>query len=111
MSDEKKNGQHVHIIGEAGSDLLAVRCGDEGRELMTLRKAKDGQPADELVKLTKTPHPGRYDVETLYKAAAKPPPSGPKLGHAGPARVVSEAYRDGWESIFGAKKPAPSAPN
>lgn len=78
-----------------------------------VRVAEPGRPAmGDLVRLKPRPEmPLLCDVETLYEfertppADAEAPPSGAG-GHPGPARVVTDAYRRGWERIFGRKDPA-----
>ena len=64
------------------------------------RRAEDGKPQHhELVSLTKTSDgTGEYDIKSVYKPASAP--------SAGPAKVSSDAYRSGWETIFGAKRAA-----
>jgi len=60
-----------------------------------ITSAKDGQPVNgsELVQLTRI-EGERYAVKSLYDASV---PS----DRAGPSKVVSDEYRDGWDRIFG----------
>ncbi len=81
----------------------------EGRvEAGELRAAQEGKPiVGELLRLQKRTEDERlFDVEVLAKGAmAEPPAAEPSShGHKGPARVTTDAYRDGWESIFGARR-------
>jgi len=82
-----------------GQGVNIVRLREDRVETGELRAAKEGQPIHgELVKLEQRPeHERLYDVEVLA-AAPTPTPMGPRKG---PAKVASEAYRDGWDQIFG----------
>jgi hypothetical protein len=82
-----------------GQGVNILRLRDDRVETGELRAAKDGQPIHgELVKLEQRPeHERLYDVEVLAEA-----PHAPALGpRKGPAKVATEAYRDGWDQIFG----------
>lgn len=81
-----------------GQGVNILRLREDRVEAGELRAAKEGQPLHgELVKLEQRPeHERLYDVEVLAEAP-KPPASSRK----GPAKVASEAYRDGWDQIFG----------
>jgi len=84
-----------------GEGVNILRLRNDTVEAGELRAAKDGQPIHgELVRLEQRPeHDRLYDVEVL---AEGPKPAAPVLdSRNGPAKVVSEAYRDGWDQIFG----------
>lgn len=75
-----------------------------------LRAAEPGRPVmGDLVRLKPRPEiPILYDVETVYEFERTPPadveaPPSRSTGHPGPARVVTDAYRRGWERVFGRK--------
>ena len=69
--------------------------GDVEVQTQTLEPLQDGvSPMGEVVALTpEKGHAPFYRVETLAEAPVK--------AHPGPANVSSEAYRDGWDRIFG----------
>lgn len=82
-----------------GKGVNILRLREDRVEAGELRAAKDGQPIHgELVRLEQRPESDRlYDVEVLAEGP-KPPAVGPRKG---PAKVANEAYRDGWDQIFG----------
>ncbi len=95
-SDEERNV--LHILRKRGHRI----------EPGLVRPAEPGKPLmGDLVRLKPRPGlPVLCDVETLWEFH-RPPPSdeerrdegGP--GRRGPAWVTSDAYRRGWERIFG----------
>lgn len=92
-----------------GAPVVRLR---EGRvETGELREAKDGQPiVGELVKLSQRPeHDRLFDVEVLAKGAL-PASTENAPSRKGPAKVSTDAYRTGWDAIFGAPRPE-SKPN
>lgn len=91
--------------GDAGGDGFAVLRRREDRvELGAIRELREGRPIDggELVRLRPRPEHGRlFDVEVL---AELPRAAGAAAG--GPPQVANDAYRAGWDAIFGALVPA-----
>jgi hypothetical protein len=102
-----------------GGGVAVLRLKDDTLELGQLREARDGQPlTGELVRLEARGDGSQlYDVEVLHDArtVAKPvadvaPSAKPATDdamprtHKGPPLVASEAYRDGWEQVFGARR-------
>jgi len=90
---------------EDGEGIGIVRKRGARVETGELRPTAEGKPLHgELVRLHARTPPGVYDVEVLYDA--KPAAPGAAGGtasdkaHAGPARVATERYRDGWERVF-----------
>ena len=87
-----------------GVQILRMREGHV--ELGELRTLQEGKPIlGESVRLhAREDRPGLFDVETIARGplAKRPPKSAPALPAArkGPAKVSTEAYRSGWESIF-----------
>ena len=88
----------------AGDDAYSVlRKRGESVELGALRGIEEGKPIHgELVRLNRrAEHPLLFDVDVLHdarpKVEARPQPT--KL--SGPPQVATEAYREGWELIFG----------
>lgn len=122
MSDDAASGddpperpsQDLVLVGGpsahgAGADVLRIR---DGRiETGELRALKEGQPViGELVKLSSRPeHERLFDVEVLARGA-QPKSDTPALPpRKGPAKVSTDAYRSGWDAIFG--KPRDDQPN
>lgn len=93
---------YVRGPSEDGAGIDVVRVTGDEVSAGQLRAVKDGQPIrGELVKLSPRADSERlFDVETL----AKPSELGSR--GKGPAKVASDAYRDGWDNIFGARKPS-----
>jgi len=56
---------------------------------------------DGIIRLSSTGTPNTFDVESLYEKAAPPTDV---ASRSGPAMVSTDAYRDGWDRIFGAPK-------
>jgi len=54
---------------------------------------------DGILRLSSTGAPNTFDVESLYERDAQV-----ASAHSGPAKVSTDAYRDGWDRIFGAPK-------
>lgn len=124
-----------HDDTERSEDVALILGTDEERKaIKVLRKrggkvegglvraAEPGRPVmGDLVRLKPRPEfPILCDVETLYEfdrashgpsthplpppADAEAPRSG-ATGHPGPPRVVTDAYRRGWERVFGRQDP------
>jgi hypothetical protein len=68
-----------------------------------LRKARDGEPLSAgAVQLGNPQGDGVYEVlDEVAPVVA--------LDHSGPAQVASDAYRDGWDGIFGKRQPVGEA--
>ncbi len=94
------------IVGEVGSDdqkafaVLRRRSADAPVEAGLLRGLRDGQPiVGEVVKLTQTNAESPVlDVDVQVPAPAT---LAAATTHKGPSRVTSDAYRSGWDEIFG----------
>ncbi|MFO0551897.1 MAG: hypothetical protein U0271_26150 [Polyangiaceae bacterium] len=99
------------IVGGPSSDgngVQVVRIQDDQVQAGELRAVREGQPiVGECVRLHQRPeHERLYDVEVLAKTAPSSPKVEPKseaqgASRKGPAMVNSEAFRNGWEGIFG----------
>lgn len=108
MSDDKTppSGKDLITFGPDlgdGSRPFFRHRPDHTLETGISRAVTDGQPMNmneggSLVKLTPVEDASMYEVETLYEHRT----SGQE--GKGPAKVNSNAYRSGWDSIFGAKK-------
>lgn len=113
----------LHSPTESGDGIRVVRKRNDAIELGELRPMKEGQPIHgEVVKLTqRTEHDMLFNCEVLVPSAPRPePPPAPAaaaapakpadpeppraLSHKGPPRVSTDAYRGGWEAIFGNKR-------
>ena len=129
----------LHGPSEAGDGIRVVRKREDSIELGELRPMREGQPIHgEVVRLRqREEHALLFDCEVLVPAPARtdaspasepaqqeaastakapalvPEERAPKaLPHKGPPRVTSDAYRGGWELIFGGKGRDPGgAPN
>lgn len=102
MSDEKPRHDHDRvrpILETSDGRVVALRCNNGVKEVLTLKRAQEGKPAHhELVSLSKVSGSDvEYDMTSIYK------PVGDGRG-AGPAKVTSNAYREGWDAVFGAKR-------
>lgn len=103
MSDAEKKDR-AFVLGElpasSGDKHVAVlRQRGEGApiEAGVVRPMKEGEPiTGELVTLKPTTEDARLcDVEVHHDARPK------AKSHAGPSRVSTDEYRDGWDEIFG----------
>lgn len=95
----------VVLVGEPkeGGVVDVLRLREDRIEAGELRPIEEGKPLyGELVKLSpRGEHPRLFDVNVL---AAPPRKSDAgEGGRRGPALVNSEAFREGWESIFGSR--------
>jgi len=110
-SSESQDVVLIHGPTEDQAGLRVLRARPQGIEIGEVRPLEEGKPlTGEVVKLRPRPGAPRVcDVETqlsreeLDRARGAPPP---RLGHAGPPRVTTEAYRANWEAIYRA---APSS--
>jgi hypothetical protein len=119
MSESSDSGRKddvvlLHSPTESGDGVRVIRKRDETIELGELRPMREGQPIHgDVVRLKqREEHALLFDCEVMVprptpKEAAPPEPqkAAPHLAHKGPARVTSDAYRGGWEAIFGNKAP------
>jgi len=90
----------IFVYGRGPEDAAAysvLRKRGESVELGALREVEEGKPLHgELVKLSRrSEHPLLFDVNVLHDST-------PRLSQrSGPAQVATDAYREGWETIFG----------
>jgi len=84
----------VHGRTDDGA-FKVLRSRDDRLEIGEMRAPKEGQPLmGELVQLHPTEdHEQLFECETLVDA--------PVRTGAGPPKVANDAYRSGWEQIFG----------
>jgi hypothetical protein len=120
--DKKDDVVLLHSPSESGDGIRVVRKREETLELGELRPMREGQPIHgDVVRLTqREEHKLLFDCEVLVPAPHKeelpPKPTDVaeprQLAHKGPARVTSDAYRGGWDVIFGNKRTGSNeAPN
>ncbi|HHH27250.1 MAG TPA: hypothetical protein ENK57_02720 [Polyangiaceae bacterium] len=96
----------VFVGGRTDDGGFRVLRSRENRlEVGEMRAPREGQPLmGELVKLEPSEeHEQLFECETLVES--------PVRTKAGPPQVASEAYRSGWERIFGGDGEDPSALN
>jgi hypothetical protein len=96
----KEDVVFVHSPVEGGSGYRVIRKREDVIEVGEIRAPEEGKPLHgDLVKLTPRKESERlFDVEVMVSREEMRPAA---LGHAGPARVATEAYRANWEAIFG----------
>ena len=105
MDDAPREKEHdVVLVGpptEDGEGRSALRSRPGRLDLAEIRPAAEGRPLGdgELVRLKARGRPDLYDVEVLYGEADRA--AAGAIGHAGPPRVASGAFRARWEQIFG----------
>jgi hypothetical protein len=120
----------VHSKSERGLNVLRFR--EDRVEAGEMRAPRDGEPLyGELLRLSAREESDRlFDCEVVANAApaAEPRPAAPapapsapavpmtgnerRLGHKGPSRTTSPAYRDNWDAIFAsARRTKPSELN
>ncbi len=83
---------------EDGEGVHALRARPNKLELAEIRPLKEGKPLNEgeLISLhAREESPALYDVKVEYAKGKE---------HAGPVRVTTSSYRQGWEAIFSKKK-------
>lgn len=108
------DGEGVHVLRardevvEAG-ELRALREGAPiTGEVVTLRPREDAPRICDVTESFVPPRPAA--------AKAEPLPTGPKAKalpatRKGPAQVATDAYREGWDDIFGPRPSRPSSLN
>lgn len=80
-----------------GAGVHVLRARNERIEAGELRAIQDGRPiTGEIVTLERRKdNPRVCDVKDSYS------PPGAAAAHKGPAKVATDAYRDGWDEVFG----------
>jgi len=95
----------IHGPTEDQKGLRVLRAREQGIEVGEVRPLQEGKPlAGEIVKLRpRQGQPRICDVETQLSESELERARGtarPRLGHAGPPRVSSDAYRANWDAIY-----------
>ena len=85
-----------------GGGVHVIRARDERIETGELRALQEGRPivGDIVTLKPREANPRVCDVTESYTA---PSVRAAQLGHKGPAKVATNAYREGWDEIFGEK--------
>jgi hypothetical protein len=93
-----------------GAGVHVIRAREERIETGELRALQEGRPiVGEIVTLKpRDGSPRICDVTASYAPHGAQPA---QLGHKGPAKVATDAYREGWDEIFGTKPTTPGAAN
>jgi hypothetical protein len=96
----QSEGPHAHGDAHNGAHnaYAVLRKRGDTVEMGALREVESGKPLHgEVVKLQRrAEHPLLFDVDVLADARPKG-----VLTRSGPAQVATEAYRDGWDLVFG----------
>lgn len=90
----------LRIGAEIAPNTRLVERRGERPSLGTLAPMREGQPLSEgaeLVKITPGEDDEWHDVETIYRHE-------PRAELSGPPQVATEAYREGYDRIFGKQK-------
>lgn len=111
MTDKVKDGGDVDLalLGPktpAGHKVMRIKGDKEGPKEIVLgeiRPVKEGEPIlGDVVRLDRKGDSNVFGVETILENPMKPEP---QSGGRRPPMVSSEAYREGWERVFGNKPP------
>ena len=110
-SAPKPSGDRAVILGklpeQKGVAILRQRSDDAPIEAGVLRTVRDGEPiVGELVSLTRTAEDSPVCDVKVHVDARTPAPEG---RHKGPPRITNEAFRSGWDALFGPDTPDPAA--
>ena len=108
--------QDVVLLGPKtadGAGVHVLRAREEKIEVGELRPLEEGRPiVGEIVTLApRKDNPRLCDVTDSYRAPALTSTPALAAAQKGPAKVATEAYREGWDEIFGKKPSPPSAAN
>jgi hypothetical protein len=107
MADKKKpecNGEDVVLMGppldKNGARPYVRHCSNCTTQAGVLKPVGEGEPLyDGSLMLEQRPkEPGAYNVVSTYQSEK-----------AGPSRVTTEDYREGWDRIFGSPPPVGQA--
>jgi hypothetical protein len=91
----------VYGRGQHGTHILRRRSETSPIEAGVLRPLREGKPIDgEVVSLTP-----RRDAPLLFDVKSElPDPHPPRPPGEGPVQVASDAYRKGWDAIWGRRR-------
>ncbi len=103
-------GDIALVVGKDadGLHILRRRSQEAPLEAGLLRPLREGKPiVGELISLTQRQDlPMVFDVKSELPATAGTPEPSPveRLAVEGPAQVASEAYRKGWDAVWGRRR-------
>jgi hypothetical protein len=92
---------------EDGVHILRRRSEESPVEMGLLKPMREGKPiSGEVITLKQRADvPIFYDVRSEYGGPAQPEPREPDAREAaGPAQVTSDAYRRGWDAVWGRRR-------
>ncbi len=94
-----------------GGGVHILRAREERIETGELRAMEEGRPiVGEVVTLKpRDANPRVCDVTSSFNPGGLAP--SPRSPQKGPAKVSTRAYREGWDEIFGTKRPPPGPAN
>lgn len=106
MSDTKRDRDGCHgedrlTVGPTlpdGSHAYVRHTAEHEIEVGSLRPHRDGEPLGSNSFHLEERRDGEYAIKPVFDS-----------GHKGPAKVVTDAYRSNWDSIFGNKQPVGEA--
>jgi hypothetical protein len=106
--DNKTLGEDIvmiHGVDRDRNELHVLRRRRNNIEAAVVRPAREGMPLDgDLVRLKpRESFPMVCDVETLLELPAEARQD--RGTRQGPPQVTTEAYRRGWEAVFGRVEP------
>ena len=110
---KKKAGDVALVVGPTedrkGYQVLRKRADADTVEMGTLRPLEEGKPIEgEVVGMKqRKEHPMLFDVKTHFD----PTQDDAVARGAGPAKVASDKYRQGWDAIWGKRKRPPQELN
>lgn len=95
MTDTKPDFDYVVPLRREGDGtVIAERYRPEGTNEVSIRQSKDGQPIPPGWAMARSKPrkelPGAYDIDVLYE-----------VPRSGPPKVTTDAYRGGWDLIWG----------
>ena len=116
MSDAvaKDKATDVVLLGPPtadGAGVHVIRAREEKLETGELRALQEGRPiTGEVVALSpRKDNPRICDVTDSYRAT--PQRDDRAVAHKGPANVATDAYREGWDEVFGKKRSSSAPPD
>ena len=85
-----------------GTHILRRRSEDAPLEVGLLRPLREGKPIEgEVVSLTARP-----EAPLLFNVKSELPDPRPRPTEDGPAQVATDAYRKGWDAVWGGRRRA-----
>ena len=96
-SEAPRDVLFVHSPTEDGGALRVIRKREDSLEIGELRALEEGRPVHgDVIRLHQREESERlFDVEVLMEGPR------PQRSLSGPPQVATEAYRSGWDAIFG----------